>query len=388
MSAVKSSVAAAIRFVLSVHGLIVVTGRMASDVQLIQARVVDQHSPSLPPDIIFGGQGSGTKRADVVGCVDDDEGAVRFANHYARSNDVGGCADVGPHCEKGNFTSKLHELCCATCSDVVKENPHLHKCTDHSSCWSGAFCYDGVCDSCSHCEFCSDAAYADERGHCGPGFPTQESEPCHSQVTYGPLYVVHAWANLSSEEELVHLEKMFGDLDKDASSTLDVDELIGTLIGQDLVALEAAMGTLHVDLDSVKLPRGSVQEFVEKHSKTGSAFLTLGEWLGARVPPASDGRAVAPVATSSSCSLSTIVSVSSTCTVSQAAETCGSVCANACNSCRRVAAHPNSSSVARAPQELEKWWWYYYYDDTRRRRRWVDVITDVVDDVVCTVSCT
>ncbi|CAK0903767.1 unnamed protein product [Prorocentrum cordatum] len=374
MAAIKLHFVMTAQLLLSIRGWVIVSKSAAPDVGLIQTHVLDHGSP---------------------GCVDNDAGAVQLAKDHVRVDDVSGCSDVGPYCADTNLSSQVQAVCCATCSQGPEPEPDVVHCQEHSDCQGSEFCYDGTCDSCSQCQFCSDAAYVDECGHCGTGFPLLETSPCHSHeyvVTKGALTVTHAWKNLSSDEQLLFLEKKFGELDKDQSSTLDVDELVGTLTGQDLAAIEAANGTLNAPFDSVLLPRASVQEFVDNHSAHGNAFLTLDEWLATTPQPAQ--RAASQKALRGpSCTFESIFSLPSTCSETQWVNNCGNACSNSCTSCPRLA-HTNSStvarvsrdsdSVARTSQELEFW-------GGRRRRRWWSVVTDVVDTVVdvvvCTVSC-
>ncbi|CAK0902604.1 unnamed protein product [Prorocentrum cordatum] len=305
MTAIKLPIVVIARLLLPTRGLESVADNVASDVQLIQTRVYDQ--------------GFDVPANGSTGCVDNDYGAVQLAKAHARVPDVSGCSDIGPYCADANLSSQVREVCCATCSEGPEPEPDVVHCQDHSECQSSEFCYDGTCDSCSQCQFCSDAAYVDECGHCGPGFPSHETDPCHSHefvVTKGSLTVTHAWKNLSSDEQLLFLEKKFGELDKDQSLTLDVDELVGVLIGQDLVAIEADNGTLNTPFDQVLLPRASVQEFVEKHSAHGSAFLTLDEWL-ATTPQLAQRAAPQKALRGPSCTFESIFSLPSTCSETQ-----------------------------------------------------------------------
>jgi len=307
MAAIKLPIVMIIaRLFLPTRGLESVVSSVASDVHFIQTHVLDQ------PPLGLGALDPTVPARGSTTCVDNDAGAVQLAQGHSRVDDVSGCSDVGPYCADTNLSSQVLAVCCATCSEGPEPEPDVVHCEDHSDCQDSEFCYGGTCDSCSQCHFCSDGAYVDECGHCGPGFPSQETTPCHSHeyvVTKGALTVTHAWKNLSSDEQLLFLEKQFGELDKDQSSTLDVDELIGTLIGQDLVALEAATGTVNAPLDSVVLPRASVQAFVENHSAHGSAFLTLDEWL-ATTPQPPQRAASQKVLRGPSCSFESIFSLS------------------------------------------------------------------------------
>jgi hypothetical protein len=166
---------------------------------------------------------------------------------------------------------------------------------------------------------------------------------------------------LSSDEEIAFFTQVFPTLDKDNSGTLDADELFGHIYSPDIVPLENA-GPVHVSVDSVLLPKDSVQEFIENHSSSGS--LTLDEWLAAGPAASSGGNRVAAskenrVATkkttkSASCTVQNLISVPSTCSRTDWVDNCEDVCTENCNSCRM--AHPNSSAVARTSQESEFDW--------------------------------
>jgi hypothetical protein len=58
------------------------------------------------------------------------------------------------------------------------DNPHGEFCFDHSSCSAGEFCYEGMCDSCSECHYCSDGIDGTCGPNCGAGYPTRENSNC------------------------------------------------------------------------------------------------------------------------------------------------------------------------------------------------------------------
>jgi hypothetical protein len=196
---------------------------------------------------------------------------------------------------------------------------------------------------------------------------------------------------LSSDEETAFFKEAFPKLDKDNSGTLDVDELFGNVFGPDIVPLEN-VGPVHVSVDSLLLPKASLQEFIENHSSSGS--LTLDEWLAAGPGASSGGNRVAAsgenrvaskkTTRSASCTVQNLLTVPSTCSRTDWVDNCEDVCTQNCNSCRM--AHPNSSAVARTSQQLGS----KIFGGRRRRRFFsdvVDVVNDVVDVVECVVNC-